>query len=323
MFEDPYGRGTVHTLGCSEEPTHQVHSWERQDKMDICSITNSNASLNVDRNSDFQYGRLRALAHVAGSSLKLSHHDQAGFPNEKAGAVGDAVWDSEAPNGCANDLNLLHVVTEVQVCVSDNNAEVPVLEPLTDARMSDEIAADASGGVEYCGLTGNKLGNAQETGLHSAAQILQTSIVCPHRDKNSWTCPNCNSMACLFCATITDKVRDAVCDVHFLGEDAEWEQLHCLKCQDISDHTSRILGCVGKVGKAISKSIEDYDNRKQSDDYKKKCNHLWYHAGLVQLLCKLWPMPRQQAQARLITCSAILECFLRRIRSTFARSLST
>ena len=99
-------------LGCSHELNHEFHfhSSEMQDKMDICSITTeSHASLNDDWNPDVRYGRLHALAHVADSSLKLSNH--AGFPDEKAGAVG-AVWDYEAPNGYANDLNLLHEVTD-------------------------------------------------------------------------------------------------------------------------------------------------------------------------------------------------------------------
>jgi hypothetical protein len=75
--------------------------------------------------------------------------------------------------------------------------------------------------------------NTQETDLQRAAQKLDTCLVgadepnSPCGSTPGRICPNCGAAACSNCATITDDVRDAT--MQFLGEGAEWEELHCLK----------------------------------------------------------------------------------------------
>ena len=125
--------------------------------------------------------------------------------------------------------------------------------------------------------------NTQETDLQRAAQKLDTCLVgadgpnSPCGSTPGRICPNCGAAACSNCATITDDVRDAT--IQFLGEGAEWKELHCLKCQNLHVHTSRIHRCVAKVQEAISISIERFEKKDRNN--RKKCKDLWYYAGLL------------------------------------------
>ena len=148
-------------------------------------------------------------------------------------------------------------------------------QPIIQMPMSMQVEGQESHGPAH---------NKQETDLQRAAHKLDTCLVeidelnSPCGSKPGRICPNCRAPACPYCATITDVVRDAT--IYFLGEDAEWEELHCLNCQNLDFHTNHILRCVAKVQKAISISIstERFDNDKKN---RSKSKELWYHAGLL------------------------------------------
>ena len=94
-------------------------------------------------------------------------------------------------------------------------------------------------------------------------------------DIEARSCPNCKSLICPTCASISVGLLDAV--KPFLKGQlpcAAWVGLFCLSCQSVQDFDCCLSECLRDVLSATSVSM----NRRKIDF---ECERLWYHVGLL------------------------------------------